>query len=192
MDTTTADDISRLLNQYRTAIHETRDHASERCSFGRFRAGAPYFARHALQLLTSTHGDRALFTPAFEKEFERVNADLALLEHEGGRAYREELFCDLIAYTEAFRTILCYRELGMCDTDGIDDVREEIAVLLDELEGEFRTDTIRALVSSLDETSLSLREADTAKPERSETPAPAGELPSSFYLHGKRTGIPEQ
>ncbi len=51
MDTTTADDISRLLNQYRTAIHEMRDHASERCSFGRFRAGAPYFARHALQLL---------------------------------------------------------------------------------------------------------------------------------------------
>ena len=62
----------------------------------------------------------------------------------------------------------------MCDTDGIDDVREEIAVLLDELEGKFCTDTIRALVSSLDETSLSLREADTAKPERSETPAPAG------------------
>ena len=162
MDTTTADDISRLLNQYRTAIHEMRDHASERCSFGRFRAGAPYFARHALQLL-STHGDRALFTPAFEKEFERVNADFALLEHEGGRAYREELFCDLIAYTEAFRTILCYRELGMCDTDGIDNVREEIAVLLDELEGEFCTDTIRALVSSLDETSLSLREARYCK-----------------------------
>jgi hypothetical protein len=138
-----------------------------------------------------------MFTPAFQEEFERINADLGVLEHEGGRAYREELFCDLIAYTEAYRTIICYRELGIYDANGIDNFREEIENLLKEQDGEFRTDNIRALVSILDETDLSLRESsriDSAKPEPSgaeagNTLAPAWDHRSYFYPSGKRTGL---
>ncbi|MFZ0005840.1 MAG: hypothetical protein WCC86_00110 [Methanoregula sp.] len=196
MDTTTTEDISRLLDQYRTAIHETQDHAGERCSFGRFRAGAPYFARHALLRHMGSRGERYPFTPSLQREFESINADLAVLEDEGGWAYREELFCDLIAYTEAHRSLMCYRELGMCNFDKIKNqqFREEITVLLEELEGEFCIDTIMALICSLDETAKSLHESirtDAVLPEG------AGHIPVwedrfCFNLAGKRTGLLEE
>ena len=38
MDTTTTYDIRHRLHLYDTAVQETRDHALERSSFGRYRA----------------------------------------------------------------------------------------------------------------------------------------------------------
>ena len=196
MDTTTTDDIPRLLDQYHTAIHEIRDHAAERCSFGRFRAGAPYFARYALLQRMGSSSESYPFTPSLREEFERINADLAVLEHEGGSAYREELFCDLIAYTEVYRSLLCYRELGMCNFDEIKNhpFREEITVLLKELEGEFCMDTIKTLICNFDETATSLCESprtDAVIPERVGN-IPVWEDQLYVYLAGKRIGLPEE
>ncbi|HVP97253.1 hypothetical protein [Methanoregula sp.] len=159
MDTTTTDDITRRLHRFATAVQETRTHASERCTFGRYRAGAPYFEEYPLRSLMDPVREDARITPVHREEYRRALADLASLEKEGGRAYREELLADLSAYTEAYRTLICCHELGLCSPDSIlqDPLREEIAVLLVELSGEFPLRDISALVASLDETLCILR-----------------------------------
>src|SRR5208337_2969229 len=136
MDTTTTDDITHRLGRYVTAVQETRDHASERSSFGRYRAGAPYFEQHSLRAALASYGGDTALTGALPDEYERINTELDALERDGGRVYREELFRDLSAYTEAYRTMLCYHELGMCDAGEIANhpLRGEIGILLVELQ----------------------------------------------------------
>jgi len=154
MDTTTPDDIACRLQRFATAVRETRTRVAERCSFGRYRAGAPYFEEYRLRPFMDAGGKDGPITPAHREEYLRIRADLSSLEKEGGRAFREELLADLSAYTEAYRTLLCYHELGLCSIEGIlqDPLREEITVLLAELSGEFSVSDISALVTGLDET----------------------------------------
>jgi len=154
MDTLATDNIASRLRRFATAVEETRTHAGERSAFGRYRAGAPYFALYPLRSLMFSGETVSRVFPQHREEFGRIIRELAALEEEGGRAYRGELFRDLSAYTEAYRTLLCYQELGLCSPAAIaqDPLREEIAILLAELAGEFPLDDIRALVASLDET----------------------------------------
>ncbi len=198
MDATTADDIARLIDRYERAVRETRTFSAERHSFGRYRAGAPYFERSFLhQLVESCNGDE-LFTPALREKYERIQADFALLEREGGRAYREELFHDLSVYTEAYRTMICYHELGICDADEIADssIREEIGILLDELDGEFPTSEITALIVRLDDelrsiqwSSCTVRTAsNTSEEEAKDLSGPAWQRQSCSRRSGERTG----
>jgi len=160
MDTVTATDIATRLRCFATAVQETRTHAAERSAFGRYRAGGPYFSLYPLRSLLS-YGDAAGgISPEHRAEFGRICRELAALEQEGGREFRGELLRDLSAYTEAYRTLLCYHELGLCSLAGIahDPLRGEIAILLAELAGEFPLEDIRTLVTSLDETFCILRE----------------------------------
>ena len=160
MDTTTSDDILNLLHRYDAAVQETRDHAPERGSFGRYRAGAPYFEQYPLrEVLASFLGDAAL-TGALA-EYDRITRDLRSLERLGGRAYREELCRDLSAYVEAYRTLLCYHELGMCNDRGSADlsIRDEIAILLLELRRDFSLADIEQEVGLLDDALRTIREA---------------------------------
>jgi hypothetical protein len=160
MDAVTIDDITSRLRCFAMAVKETRTHAAERSAFGKYRAGAPYFALYPLRSLLSSSETAARLSPEHHAEFGRVSRELAALEQVGSRAYREELFHDLSAYVEAYRTLLCYHELRLCPLDGIahNPLREEIAVLVAELAGEFPLDDIRTLVASLDETFCILRE----------------------------------
>jgi hypothetical protein len=175
MDTTTTDDIARHLHRFATAVQETRANAPERSSFGRYRAGAPYFEQYPLRRLMDSSESSILFTPALQDEYRRISADLAALERERGRAYREELFRDLSAYTEAYRTMLCYLELGLCDAGEIAGhlLREEIGVLISELEGEFPLSDIGGLVTRLDEAFRSIREFSCSFPL---APEPSGKV----------------
>ncbi len=148
------------LHRYDAAVQETRDHAPERSSFGRYRAGAPYFEQYPLrEVLASFLGDAAL-TGALA-EYDRITRDLRSLERQGGRAYREELCRDLSAYVEAYRTLLCYHELGMCDEGGSADlsIRDEIAILLLELRRDFSLADIEQEVALLDDALRTIREA---------------------------------
>jgi hypothetical protein len=198
MDPLTSDDLSCLLHCFATAVQETRTHATERSAFGRYRAGAPYFAQYRVRRLIPPEGKSALLTPGFHKEFGRISRELGALEQEGGREYREELFCDLSAYTEAYRTLLCYYELGLCSIDGIlhDPLREEIAILLAELAGEFPLDDIHALVTGLDETFCILCQSsgtgtslpDPAGSATGTHPIPLREYPCSSPRPRERTG----
>jgi hypothetical protein len=160
MDTTTLDDIFHSLHRYNTAVQETRNHAPERSSFGRYRAGAPYFEQYPLhQVLASFLGDAAL--TGAHAEYARISLDLESLERSGGRAYREELFHDLSAYVEVYRTLLCYHELGMCGVGESADlpIRDEIAILLLELRRDFSLACIEQEVALLDDALCTIRES---------------------------------
>lgn len=163
MDTVTTANIASRLRCFATAVQETRTHAAERSAFGKYRAGAPYFALYPLRSLLSSSGTAGRLSPEHHAEFGRISHELAALEQESGREFRSELFRDLSAYTEAYRTLLCYHEMGLCSLAGIarDPLREEIAILLAELAGEFPLDDIRALLTSLDETFCILRKLDS-------------------------------
>jgi hypothetical protein len=82
----------------------------------------------------------------------------------GGRTFREELFRDLSAYVEAYRTLLCYHELGMCGVEGNADlsIRDEIAILLLELRRDFSLSDIEREVTLLDDALRTIREAGHA------------------------------
>jgi hypothetical protein len=84
----------------------------------------------------------------------------------------------------------------MCNFDEIKNhpFREEITVLLEELEGEFCMDTIKTLICNFDETATSLCESprtDAVIPERVGN-IHVWEDQSYVYLAGKRTGLPEE
>ena len=82
MDTTTTDDIRHRLHRYDTAVQETRDHALERSSFGRYRAGAPYFEQYPLrEILASFRGDAALTGSL--AEYDRITRDLRISRTHG-------------------------------------------------------------------------------------------------------------
>ena len=163
MDITTNDDIRYRLHRYDRAVQETRDHALERSSFGRYRASAPYFEQYPLrEVLTPFKGDAALAGAL--GEYERITRELEAVERAGGRACREELFRDLSTYTEAYRTMLCYHEMGMDCPEEITDlrIRDMIGILLLELKKDFSLAGIEQEVSLIDEARRNIREAEGA------------------------------
>ncbi|MEN6396783.1 MAG: hypothetical protein ABFC78_09905 [Methanoregula sp.] len=151
METPTTDDIWSRLHRYETAVQETRDHVSECSSFGRYRVGAPYFEQYPLRAALDSVEEDGVITGALA-EYERITRELESFASTRGQAFREELCCDLLAYTEAYRTMLCYHELGMdCDGEITDSrIREEIGILLWELRNDFPTDDIEWEISLLD------------------------------------------
>ena len=163
MDITTTDDIRHRLHRYDRAVQETRDHTFERSSLGRYRAGAPYFEQYPLREVLDSFKSDAAFTGALA-EYERITRELESMERAGGRAYREELFRDLCAYTEAYRTILCYHEMGMDCPEDITDlrIRDMIGILLLELNKDFSLAGIEQEVALLDEACRNIREAKGA------------------------------
>jgi hypothetical protein len=163
MDLTPTDNIRHRLHRYDMAVQETRDHALERSSFGQYRAGAPYFEQYPLrEVLTHFKGDAALAGAL--GEYERITRELEAVERAGGRACREELFRDLCAYKEAYRTMLCYHEMGMNCPEEITDlrIRDMIGILLLELRKDFSLNDIEQEVSLLDEARRNIREAEGA------------------------------
>ena len=163
MDITTTDDIRHRLHCYDRAVQEIRDHTFERSSLGRYRAGAPYFEQYPLREVLDSFKSDAAFTGALA-EYERITRELESMERAGGRAYREELFRDLCAYTEAYRTILCYHEMGMDCPEDITDlrIRDMIGILFLELNKDFSLAGIEQEVALLDEAYRNIREAKGA------------------------------
>ena len=144
-------------------MQETRDHTFERSSLGRYRAGAPYFEQYPLREVLDSFKSDAAFTGALA-EYDRITRELETVERAGGRAYREELFRDLCAYTEAYRTILCYHEMGMDCPEDITDlrIRDMIGILFLELNKDFSLAGIEQEVALLDEAYRNIREAKGA------------------------------
>jgi len=181
METPTIDDIWNRLHRYETAVHETRDHLSECSSFGRYRIGSPYFEQYPLRAALDTFKDDVRITGALA-EYERITRELEFFESKGGKACRERLYCDLLAYTEAYRTMLCYHEFGMDYEGGITDspIREEIGILLWELRKDFPTDDIEREISYLDTIFRTIREVErTEYAVISGTDTPGGATGSS-------------
>lgn len=174
MDEMLIDNIRNRLERYGIAIRETRDHATELTSFGRYRAGAPYFAKYPLHgMLDFAVNDDPSLT-LLNREYERITRELKHLEEVGGRAYREELYRDLIAYTEAYRTLLCFQDLCVYETGSVQlpTLRDEIGILILELRRDFSLTGIEREIAYLDETreTISVAVSEPQKEQTAEKP----------------------
>jgi len=166
MDPTIRDDIRSRLCRYGMAVREAREHPRERSSFGRYRAGAPYFERYALRAaFDATAASGTVVPEELREEYDRVTRDLASPGCGGSRAYRDELWHDLVAYTEVYRSAICCRELGMGDicTQAGPELRAEIGILLTELEGEYPLADLSIEISHLDAMLAAIRGAEPAR-----------------------------
>jgi hypothetical protein len=146
-------DIRSRLHRYGTAVSETRSHAGERSSFGRYRAGAPYFEQYPLRAaLREAVATGVTLPEEFCKEYDRTTQELAAPDLEGSRAYREELYRDLVSCIEVYRTAISFHELG---TGSLSDLvppslRQEIGILLCELKKDFSLGDLECEVGMLD------------------------------------------
>lgn len=153
MESQKYDDIRFLLHRYGTAVSETRSHARERNSFGRYRAGAPYFEQYPLRAAFGEAVTAGMTLPEeFHREYDLITRELAAPDLEGSRAYREELYRDLVSYIEVYRTAVSFHELGMGSLSDLapPSLRQEIGILLCELKKDFSLGDLECEVGMLD------------------------------------------
>jgi hypothetical protein len=166
MDPTLRDDIRSRLQRYDRAVQAAGDPLKDRSSFGRYRAGDPYFEQYALRVAFDIAAASGAAVPEeFRKEYDKITRELASPACGGSRAYREELCRDLHAYVEVYRTVLCCQELGMGDvrTQTGPLFRAEIGILLAELAGEFPLADLAREVQYLDAALAAIHEAGPAR-----------------------------
>jgi len=153
MDPRVCDDIRSRLCRYAEVVEETRVHAAERSSFGRYRAGAPYFEQYPLRAaLACGAAGNGEFLREFWDTYERITRELEAPAYAKSSAFREELYRDLIAYVEVYRTAVCCSGLGMGRPEDLASpaLRDDIGVLLLELKSEFSLDGLEEEVAFLD------------------------------------------
>jgi len=153
MDSLICDDIRSRLNRYAEAVKETREHAAERSSFGRYRAGAPYFEQYPLRAsLACRPGDNGALLQEFWDTYERITRELETPACAKSRAYREELYRDLVAYVEVYRTAICCSGLGMGGPENLapPTLRDDIGILLLELKREYPLESLEQEIAFLD------------------------------------------
>lgn len=153
MDPPLCDDIRSRLDRYAEAVRVTREHAAERSSFGRYRAGAPYFEQYPVRAsLASGAAGNGTLLQEFWDTYERITRELETPACAKSRAYREELYRDLVAYVEAYRTAICCSGLGMGGPEDLapPSIRDDIGILLLELRHEFPVDALEQEVALLD------------------------------------------
>jgi len=145
--------IRSRLHRYGTAVSETRNHAGERSSFGRYRAGAPYFEQYPLRAAFREAVIAGVTLPEeFHKEYDLITQELAAPDLGGSRAYREELYRDLVSCIEVYRTAISFHELGMGNLSDLapPSLRQEIGILLCELKNDFSLWDLECEVGELD------------------------------------------
>lgn len=189
MDPKVCDDIRSRLRRYGDAVRETKEHASERSSFGRYRAGAPYFEQYPLrELLMSGNGWDPVFLQEARDRYDRITRELSGPSLGGSRAYREELCRDLHACVELYRTSICFNELGM---DGFKEtaypsLRDEIGILIGELGEDFPLANLICEVSALDAASRAISETGMAGSADSPSAPASGRSMATDRPYGKR------
>lgn len=180
MDLHNCEDIRSRLDRYADAVRETREHAAERSSFGRYRAGAPYFEQYPLRaaLAGVAHGNGKLLQE-YWGTYERITQELESPSYAEDRAYREELYRDLVAYVDVYQSAVCCSGLGMGDHEEIAPaaIRDDIGILLLELKGEFPRDALEQEVSLLD-----LAQGGN--------PRTGGQSPETSFPRDQPSGIP--
>ena len=174
MDPKVCDEIRSRLRRYGDAVRETKEHASERSCFGRYRAGAPYFEQYPLrELLVSGNGCDPAFLEGARDRYDRITRELSGPLLGGSRAYREELCRDLQTCVELYRTSICCNELGM---DGFKEtaypsLRDEIGLLIGELGDDFPLADLICEVNALDAASRAISETGMAGSTGTSAPA---------------------
>jgi|GEM_PF-6340859 hypothetical protein len=147
------EDIRSCLHQYDTAVQEIREHPKERSTFGRYRAGAPYFGQYALRAAFEAYASSGKAVPEEVKEaYDRITRELEVPDLGGSRAYRDELYRDLVSYIEVYRTAICLSGMGMGRISDLAprSLRQEIGILLCELREDYSLGDLEGEVRELD------------------------------------------
>jgi hypothetical protein len=134
-------------------VQEIREHPKERSSFGRYRAGAPYFEQYALRAAFEAYSSSGRAVPQeVKEEYDRITRELEAPDLGGSRAYRDELYRDLVSSIEVYRTAICLREMGMGRISELapESLRQEIGILLCELNEDFTLGDLEGKVRDLD------------------------------------------
>lgn len=147
------EDLRSRLQRYDTAVQEIREHPKERSSFGRYRAGAPYFEQYALRAAFGAYSSSGRAVPKEVKvEYDRITRELEAPDIGDSRTYRDELYRDLVSSIEVYRTAICLREMGRGRISELAPqcLRQEIGFLLCELREDFSLGDLEGEVRDLD------------------------------------------
>lgn len=160
MDNDQINYLRHRLERYERSIEETDEHFDQLECFGRYRACAPFFEKSGIPLLIDALKSDSDQCDRFWQEYDRINEILTTFETRKGHVYRDLLYEDLKSYVAAYHSALCYADISLlsieCDHEQFK--REEIQVLLAELQKDHDTRELEMLVTSLDEIFLQMRE----------------------------------
>lgn len=160
--------LRHRLERYEKSIKETDEHFDQLECFGRYRACSPFFEKSGIPLLIDALKSDGDVCDRFWQEFDRINEELTSFETRKGHAYQDLLYADLKSYVAAYHSALCCADISLlsieCDHDLFK--REEIQVLLAELQKDHDIREIKFLVLSLDELFLQMTEPLHGSPSK--------------------------
>ena len=153
MTTQTIDDIRAHLHRFETSVHDLRRQIHDPENPENFPASTPLVEKHLLAGLLQSPGLDDIIRQEFLCTYGQIVSDFTLLEQAGGKAYRDRLFYDLCSFTDRYGAAISFQELALCDPKKDRDLfmREEIGVLIRELESDHELTDIQRKIAALDE-----------------------------------------
>jgi len=174
MDFTLPDTLRYRLQNYASAVRETRAQFQGSGRAGTSPAYAPYYERsHILLLFDALAGAGTGISPDLWQEYIRITRRFERFERDAGPAYRKELLNELVNFTQAYQAALCFAYLG---EPGVNPPaqrtreREIIGILLQELKKDHDLTDAERLISSLDRNVAGIAVA-RMEPEPADPPA---------------------
>jgi hypothetical protein len=160
MDNDQINYLRHRLERYEKSIQETDEHFDQLECFGRYRACSPFFEKSGISLLIDALKSECDECDIFWQEFDRINEELTSFETRKGHVYRDLLYADLKSYVAAYHSALCCADISLLSIERDHDQfkREEIRVLLAELQKDHDTREIEIFVTSLDRQFLQMAE----------------------------------
>lgn len=141
---------------YEKSIEETDEHYDDLKEYREIDAsGTHYHSKHTLPHMIRLLEEEGVDCTAFHAEYTRITRKLTALEEKRGRDYREKLFRTLQQEVDSrYPTMLCFfadMEPFYLEIPNDQAFRDDVEILLMELERDFDLTEIKAKVAILDE-----------------------------------------
>lgn len=151
-ETHTPDVVRRHLERFRASISQTRENYPCLRAFGQHYAAAPYVERAAVCSILDSPETSPVLREEFCDTFRLLERDIATLEQELGRPYRDLLKSDLLRYMDVYAASVFHAHAGNAGDDdrSVQSLREVIGILLAELERDCDLSGQYHLVHALD------------------------------------------
>lgn len=172
MTTLTIDDIRAHLHRFEESVKDLRNHIHELKRPGKFPVSTPLVEKNRIAEFLESSGLDEKTRQAFHDTYMQIASDFAVLEHAGGRAYRDLVYCDLCTFVDRYAAAISLHELSLCDAVEDRDLfmREEIGVLLLELQPDYDLADIQRKVAALDEAMEGITRGTDGRIEKTDTP----------------------
>ena len=177
MDSSPLDTLRYRLQNYASAVRETRAQFQGKGRAGTNPAYAPYYERsHILLLFDALAGAGTGISPDLWQEYIRITRRFERFERDAGPAYRKELLNELVCFTQIYQAAVCFAYLGEPGENPSarrTAEREIIGIVLNELKKDHDLSDMERLITSLDRNVASIAVART-EPEPVDQPALMG------------------